>query len=70
MWDAVSNLIKYAEYDVATSASTGIPSFVAGTSEQDAVNAIAKLWNDLLNYGCGTGGVPIDNPSNPNAPPS
>ncbi|KAL8823721.1 MAG: hypothetical protein Q9191_005605 [Dirinaria sp. TL-2023a] len=70
MWDAVSNLIKYAEYDVGTSASTGTPSFVPGTSEQDAVNAIAGLWNQLLNYGCGAGGVPIDNPLNPNAPPT
>ena len=70
MFDAISNLIKYAEYDVQTSAARGTPTFVTGTTEADAVKAIVQLWESLLNYGCGEAGVPINNPQNPNAPPT
>ena len=69
MYNAVSNLIKYAGYDVETSAATGTPTFLSGQTEADAIEAITGLWEKLLEYGCGVAGAPIDNGGNPNAPP-
>lgn len=69
MQDAVRNLIKTAGYDSATSGATGTPTFVEGTTEQEAVAAIAEMWQGFLEWGCGSLGAPVDNPGNPNAPP-
>lgn len=69
MYNAISNLIKYAGYDVETSATTGTPTFVDGQTEADAIEAITGLWEKLYEYGCGVAGAPIENGLNPNAPP-
>lgn len=69
MQDAVRNLIKTAGYDSATSAATGDPTFNPSYTEQEAVAAIAAMWEGFMNWGCGSLGAPVNNPGNPNAPP-
>lgn len=70
MQDAVRSLITTAGYDSATSARTGNPTFLPSSSEEEAVAAIAQMWASFVNWGCGTPGSPVNNPGNPNAPPS
>lgn len=70
MQDAVRNLIQTAGYDSATSGQTGTPTFLPSYSEEEAVAAIAQMWASFLNWGCGPLGSPVNNPGNPNAPPS
>ena len=69
MQDAVRNLIQTAGYDSATSAATGDPTFNPSFTEQEAVAAIAAMWEGFMKWGCGSLGAPVDNPGNPNAPP-
>ena len=69
MQSAVHNLIKTAGYDSLTSGVTGTPTFNPTVTEAEAVAAIAQLWNQLMNLGCGTPGQNVNNPGNPNGPP-
>lgn len=69
MQSAVHNLIKTAGYDSATSAKSETPTFNPTVTEEEAVAAIARLWQTLMDLGCGKSGQNVNNPGNPNAPP-
>ena len=69
MLDAVKSLIDKAHYDVATAAKTGKPAYVNGYTQQEAVAAVVSTWQNLWSFKCPPAGQPINNPSDPNAPP-